>query len=110
MRWIVAIAVALMLVGCRAVKSETEARAESVQVRTEYRDRVVRDTVSVRDSIFVLQMGDTVNKWQMDTVVTVVRCYREKQQTRWQSMKIGAFPWLILAVVVLGGLMIMMRR
>lgn len=90
-------------------------------VRTEYRDRVQVDTTYQRDSIRVYEFvkGDTVriveyrDRWRTafrylrdtvalrDTVTTVREVSVEKPLTRWQRLRLAAFPWLLLAAGVL---------
>ena len=93
------------------------------KVRTEYvyRDVHHRDTTIVRDSVYIKEWmnGDTVylekfkdryvyrDRWRDSVVVqekrdtTVVERKVEKPLTKLQKAKIGAFPWLLGAIVIL---------
>ena len=90
-------------------------------VRTEviYRDRIQKDSLYFRDSVFVSEKvkGDTVyidrfkykyiykDKYQTDTLIrevhdtTTVEVRVEKPLSAWKSAKLGAFWWLITALV-----------
>lgn len=92
-------------------------------VRTEYlyRDRIVADTLVKRDSVYIREKtkGDTVyvtayrdrilNRVSVrtDTVskeihdTTTLRVETIKPLSPVQSFKIGAFPWLLTAILVL---------
>ena len=95
--WIVCV---LLLIGCRSVEYVPYA-VPSVQ--TEYRDRLVRDSVVLHDSIHVKERGDTVwmERWHTaycdrtvrDTVVrtdSIPAPYPvERELGRWEQMKVG---------------------
>lgn len=112
---------AFFIVSCRTVKYVP---VESV--RTEYRDKTVtqRDSVFLKDSIYIHEKGDTVfmERWHTatrDKIVTdtlyierrdsvAVPYPVEKELTRWQKVKqdagglaIGGMICLALAAVVL---------
>ena len=91
------------------------------KVRTEYVTQLVhhRDTVSTKDSVYIREWmkGDTVyvdrfrdryvfrDRWRDSIQVrevhdtTAVEVKVEKELSWTQRAKIGAFPWLLLAVV-----------
>lgn len=93
---------------------------ESVRTEVVYRDRLVRDSLCFRDSVFVSEKvkGDTVylekisykyvyrDKMRTDTLVherrdtTFVEVRVEKPLTFTQNVKIGAFWWLLASVIV----------
>ena len=107
-----------LLAGCRSVKYVP---VPSVSVDSVYVDRWHRDSVYVRDSVFVNQwvQGDTVyvdrvavkyaykDRWRYDTVAvlradTVAVPYPvEREQGWWERTKLGAFPLLVAIVAAL---------
>lgn len=109
-------AVLTLLFGCRGVEY---VQVPSVSVDSVYVDRWQRDSVYVRDSVFVNQWkkGDTVfidkmvtkykyrDRWRYDTVAIVRRDTVqvpypvEKQLTKWEEFKHG-FQWFFIGVVI----------
>lgn len=108
----------LALAGCRSVKYVP---VETVRTDSVYADRLARDSVYVRDSVWVSQWasGDTVfitkaatryayrDRLRTDTVA-VVREHREKvpveverQLTWWEQARLKAFWWLAAAAAAL---------
>lgn len=94
---------ALIAFSCRSIQYVP---IETVKTEKEYVDRLKRDSIHVRDSVFVLVKGDTV---YIDKYKTIYkdRIFRdttyieridttripypvEKQLTRWQSVKMEA--------------------
>lgn len=93
---------------------------EHVRTQIEYRDRVQRDSLYFRDSIYIKEQikGDTVyidrfkyryiykDKYKTDTLLrevhdtTAVEVPVEKSLSAWKSFKIGAFWWLVVALIV----------
>lgn len=89
-------------------------------VKTEYRDRLQKDTMYVKDSIFVKQKGDTIyiDKWHTQYVekVRIDTCTidhysvetkvitQEKQLTKWESFKmnIGGYCLFLLLLIIVG--------
>lgn len=106
--WLICV---LALVGCRTYVPVTT-------VKTEYRDRerIERDTVSVRDSITTFIKGDTVliDKWHTvykelvrrdsiyiakhDTATVTKEVIKVKKETNW------AATWIIAGLMVLLGI------
>ena len=92
---------------------------EHVRTEVVYRDRVQKDSLYFRDSVFISEKvkGDTVyidrfkyryiykDKYQTDTLIcevhdtTSVEVKVEKSLSWGQKTKIGAFWWLITALV-----------
>lgn len=109
----------LIVTSCSRKSQILDERWLMERQKMQYIDRVQRDTVNVRDSIVVFVKGDTVriDRWRdryiervrsdtvvlmrSDTVRQIMRCYTEKSLTWFERVRIGAFPWLILAIVVL---------
>ena len=102
------------LTGCRS-------RIQYVPVesiRTEYKDRLQRDSIYVQDSVFVRDKGDTVfiDRWRYvykDKLITdtlfvndTIRVpYQiEKQLSRWQQTKMDVGGW---AIGVLSGVLVL---
>ena len=108
----------LMLAGCRSV---VYVPVETVRSDSVYIDRLTRDSVCVRDSVFVnrWRSGDTVfvdkvsvkylcrDRIRTDTVATVrehkteVPVQVEKPLTWWQQARLKAFWWLAAALAAL---------
>lgn len=107
-----------LLFGCAATRYVP---VPSVSVDSVYVDRFHRDSVYLRDSVFVNQYskGDTVfvdkvitkydyrDKWRYDTVAVVrtdsvrVPYPVKKDLGWWERTKLGAFPVLVAMVAVL---------
>lgn len=111
--WAIAIAViVLCLAGCKT----RHITSESVKTDTQYIDRFHRDSIFVRDSVYIREKGDTVwlTKWRTeyrdrfirdtiyitktDSINTVVEV--EKKLTKWQRFKINTAGWIIATMVV----------
>lgn len=91
---------------------------EHVRTEVVYRDRVQKDSVYFRDSVFISEKvkGDTVyvdrfkykyiykDKYKTDTLLrevhdtTAVEVKVEKPLSAWKSAKLGAFWWLVAAL------------
>lgn len=107
--WIVC---AWLLIGCRSVELVPYA-VETV--RTEWRDRLVRDSVVLHDSVHVKERGDTVwmERWHtvyrdrtvLDTVVRTdsipVPYPVERELGRWEQFRLDVGGYAI-TVVALG--------
>ena len=114
--------VALSLLLVLAVAASCSPRiVESVRTEFVYRDREVRDSLYFRDSIYVKEQvkGDTVyldkyvckyiykDRYRTDTLLREVRDTTfcevkvEKPLSKMQTAKIGAFWWLLGAVIAL---------
>lgn len=105
---------ALMAVACKTVEY-----VPVVKTEVEYRDRIEKDTLVVKDSVYIHQKGDTVYQekykyiykehtkvdtayiYSCDTITKVQTV--EKQLTSWQETKMKVGGWcmgiLILLVV-----------
>ena len=108
--------VCLMLAGCRTVRYVP---VETVRTDSVYVDRFTRDSVYLRDSVFVNRwmQGDTVfvdkvsvkylyrDRWRHDTVAVVRRdsvqipVPVEREFGWWQQARLKMF-WPLVAVVV----------
>lgn len=108
----------LLLVGCTTTRYVP---VPSVSVDSVYVDRFARDSVYLRDSVFVNRwtQGDTVfvdkvvtrykykDRWRFDTVaVTRVDSVRvpypvEKELSWWEETRMHSFPILVAIVAVL---------
>ena len=93
---------------------------EHVRTEVVYRDRVQKDSLYFRDSIYIKEQikGDTVyidrfkyryiykDKYKTDTLLrevhdtTAVEVPVDKPLPAWKSFKIGAFWWLVAALSV----------
>lgn len=106
----------LIAFSCRSIQYVP---VETVKTETEYVDRWRRDSVHVRDSVFVLVKGDTVYIDKYKTIykdrifrdttyieridTTSIPYPVEKQLTRWQSVKMeaGGFALGGMAIILL---------
>ena len=94
------------MAGCRAVRSECDS---SMVSRNNHVERVVVDSVVVRDSVFIKEKADTVfytkyrtlykERLRVDTIVRcdTVFCEREVLVERETS---ASFPWTLLTVLL----------
>lgn len=105
-----------LLCGCKTVKYVP---VETVRTDSVYVDRFARDSVYLRDSVYINRWtyGDTVfvdkvsvkylyrDRWRHDTVAIVrvdnvqVPYPVEKQLTKWEEFKHG-FQWFFIGVVI----------
>lgn len=115
---ILACVVLTLLFGCTTTRYVP---VPSVSVDSVYVDRWLRDSVYLKDSVFVNQwtQGDTVfvdklvtkyrykDRWRYDTVAVVradsvrVPYPVEKDLSWWQQTRLAAFPILTVAIIVL---------
>ena len=118
------IAVTALLCSCRT----QYVPVETVRMETQYIDRLQRDSIFVKDSIFVREAHDTVyvTKWRteykealrvdtinivkVDSINTIVEV--EKKLTKWQKAKINIGTGVLYAVPILiaAGLYILYRK
>lgn len=116
-----------LLVGCTTTRYVT---VPSVSVDSVYADRWQHDSVYLLDSVFVNRWmaGDTVfvdkvvtkykykDRWRYDTMAVVktdsvrVPYPIEKDLGWWERTRLGAFPVLIVAVVVLAFIVVWLVR
>lgn len=107
----------LLICSCRSVEYLP---VETVRMDTVYMNKVQRDSIHVRDSIYVRTSGDTVwrdryhiefrDRLLRDTIYinstdTIRLPYPvEARLTRWQSfrMKVGGVALFVLAVIIIG--------
>lgn len=109
--YILCILLVLSFVGCRTRIQYVPVKS----VRTEYKDRLRRDSIYVQDSVYVRDKGDTIfiDRWRYrykdklitDTLLvsdTIRVPYPvEKELTRWQQTKMDVGGW---AMGVLSGI------
>lgn len=112
----------LLFFSCRSVEYVP---VETVKTEIEYRDRIMLDSIHVRDSIIVRDKGDTVfvNKWHTAYRDRLIRdtafVYRtdsvqipypvERPLSRWQRAKLELGGWafggiILFAMVIVGWL------
>lgn len=116
-----------LLVGCTTTRYVT---VPSVSVDSVYADRWQHDSVYLLDSVFVNRWmaGDTVfvdkvvtkykykDRWRYDTMAVVktdsvrVPYPIEKDLGWWERTRLGAFPVLIVVVVVLAFIVVWLVR
>ena len=90
---IIVIVAVLLLAGC----SPRVVEHIRYQRDTTYIDKVQIDSIYKRDSLYIKEKGDTVYIYKERIKEVKV----EKPLSWWQRSKIGAFPWLLGAVVLL---------
>lgn len=99
----------------------TDEQPQTSTTRIEYRDRLMRDTTYVHDSIYIHDKGDTVyvTRWRdkyteriqvdtcycqrTDTIKLVKRVYYKEPLTKWETTKMtigGGVLWLLLALLI----------
>ena len=104
--------VLLAVAGCRAVRNERDTAMVS---RNDYVERVVVDSVIVRDSVFVKEKSDTVfytkyrtlykERLRVDTIVRCDTVYCEREVFARQETA-SAFRWSPLPVLLLCGVVL----
>lgn len=123
--WVVALTViVLCLVGCKT----KHITSESVKTDTQYIDRFHRDSIFIRDSVYIREKGDTIwlTKWRTeyrdrfihdtiyitktDSINTIVEVVKEKQLNWWQRFKLDAAGWIIATMIVAILLYILYRK
>ena len=123
--WVVLLAVVLLcLTGCRT----QYVPVESVRTETQYIDRLQRDSIFVKDSVFIKEKNDTIylTKWRVeyrevlrvdtfnivkvDSINTIVEV--EMKLTRWQQTKMNIGTGVVYAVPILiaVGLFLLYRK
>ena len=112
MKWLLIVLVCL--VGCRSIKYVP---VETVKTEKEYVDRWKRDSIYVRDSVFLFVKGDTVfkdkyhimyrDRFVRDTINVdrtdsiQVPYPVEKPLSRWQNFKLSVGGFAISGIIVL---------
>lgn len=114
-KWILVLSVLLALFMCSITSCSPKIIQPNTHTQIEYRDRIIRDSLFFRDSVFIKEhtKGDTVyidkvvyqyrykDKFRVDTLVrevhdtTTVITEVEKKLTPIQSLKQNSFWWLI---------------
>ena len=128
MKSLIYILTILLMSAICSCKSVQYVPVESVKYDSVYLNKLVRDSIYERDSIYIRESGDTVykyrdryiyrNKLVRDTVYsvssdTIMKPYPvEKQLTRWQSFKmsVGGIGIAILSFGLIGLLIIYVIR
>ena len=119
----------LYLCACKTQYKVVEVPRVVTQTNVEHHTNIVRDTLLRRDSVIIVQRGDTVyhETWHhlqainrtyiadtvRDTIPQIVTVTKtevkevEKKLSRWQrtKMKLGGWLLAVLAAVLLGGCM-----
>lgn len=112
--------IGMFLLGCKSVQIPiTDEQPQTSTTRIEYRDRLMRDTTYVHDSIYIHDKGDTVyvTRWRdkyteriqvdtcyyqrTDTIKLVKRVYYKEPLTKWESFKIELGGWLLGILLLL---------
>lgn len=110
------LSVVLLFVGCKGVQPTTPTQAHT-ETKIEYRDRIVKDTIYVQDSIVIRQAGDTIykdrihreyiEKLRIDTAyiehndsIYIDRVqYIERKRTTYDKITSAGF-WLLLILII----------
>lgn len=116
----------ICLSSCRSIQYVP---VETIKTNTEYRDRLQRDSIHIKDSILMFVKGDTVfrDRWHTeyrdklirdtinitDTVKTEVPYPVEKKLSKWQSFKMdigGIAIGVVVALLIIIGWLIYKRK
>lgn len=110
---------------CRSVQYVP---VETIKTNTEYRDRLQRDSIHIKDSVLMFIKGDTVfrDRWHTeyrdklirdtinitDTIKTEVPYPVEKKLSKWQSFKmdVGGYSMIILLVLFIAGIYKLIKK
>lgn len=111
---------------CRSVQYVP---VETVRTETKYQDRLVRDSIHMKDSVLMFIKGDTVfrDRWHTeyrdklirdtinitDTIKTEVPYPVEKKLSKWQSFKMdigGIAIGVVVALLIIIGWLIYKRK
>ncbi len=125
MRWVIVVIAVAMLCGCKV----REVVVTEHHTDTCYVGKVMRDSVYMRDSVFVMKSGDTIttyrtsivyrDRWRTDTVYRTTRdsvpypVVIEKGLTKWQRLCVESGKLalgLIVLVVIYAAVRIVSRR
>lgn len=117
----------IWLVSCRSIEYVP---VETIRTKTEYRDHWLRDSIHVRDSVFMFAKGDTIfrerfhavykDRLMKDTTYinktdTIRIPYPvDRQLSRWESIKMELGGWafgvLIMVIVIIISRMMYRKR
>lgn len=129
MKYIFYIIILLMITICCGCGSVKYIPVENVKTEIEYKDRIERDSIHIKDSVFVLIKGDTVliekykDRWRDRFVHDTTYIHKvdsiqipfpiEKKLSRWQSFKVEiggiAVGAIIILLVIVGWLVLKTR-
>lgn len=119
------LSVFLLCVGCKGVQPIPSSQAQT-ETKIEYRDRIVKDTIFVQDSIVIRQAGDTIykdrihreyiEKLRIDTAyiehndsIYIDRVqYVERKRTTYDKITSAGF-WLML-IILIGIIYLLIRK
>ena len=126
--WVaMAILILLWLTSCRSqqLPLPTDDTPQTNTTRIEYKDRLIRDTTYILDSVYIREKADTVfiTRWReryterlqrdtiysqrTDTIRLVKRMYIKEQLSKADNAKMfvgGCVLWLLLVVLIIGSL------
>lgn len=117
----------IWFVSCRSIEYVP---VETVRTKTEYRDHWLRDSIHVRDSVFMFTKGDTIFRERFHAVYkdrlvkdttyinktdTIRIPYPvDRQLSRWESIKMELGGWafgvLIMVIVIIISRMMYRKR
>lgn len=122
--WVIALTVVVLcLAGCKT----RHITSESVKTDMQYIDRFHRDSIFIRDSVYIREKGDTIylTKWRTeyrdrfirdtiyitktDSINTIVEVVKEKPLSWWQRFKLDA-AGRIIATMLVGVLIYILYR
>jgi hypothetical protein len=124
-KYIIAFAILICIASCTPVKYVP---VESVRLDSTYIYKVQRDSVHLRDSIFVLVKGDTVYQYRdrylyrdrqrvdtfyvnrTDTIRIPYPVEIEKKLSWWQQLKVKTVGWLFSGALVIVGWLVYKKR
>lgn len=123
--WVIALTVIVL---CLASCKTQYVPVETVRTETQFIDRLQRDSIFVKDSVFIKEKNDTVylTKWRteykealrvdtfhvhrIDSVQTIVEV--EMRLTKWQKakMNIGTGVMWVVPILIAVGLFLLYRK
>lgn len=126
--YIILLTSAICFTSCRSIKYVP---VEAVKTEVQYKDRVQKDSIHIKDSIFMFMQGDTVfrDRWHTEYKDKIIRDTSyihktdsvqvpypvEKQLTKWQSLKMDLGGWafgiiILFALIIIGWIVYKMRN
>lgn len=116
MRWIKNILATLLLLIVWSCRTTEYVPVEVIKIDTTYINHIQRDSIYQRDSVYILNRGDTVlitqtkylyrDKLVRDTVYASrtdsvqVPCPVERKLTKWEQIRLDMGSWTIWTIII----------